>query len=226
MTAQMAVTQPTHPETISPPSASSPFVVPGQRFPTSSQTLSGTPGGYAQLADFMSSDRVFLIFRSFDRLSSRNILCMQAELCKLEARLEELDRREAEGGNAENLGTWIDDNNEERRHLLLEVREKMGKYREQSYSVLARSEISNYQCDKDEAIKAHADLVDLGKPQKQYSRSLLHWLEGKQPLKESESHFLDNMNDVVSLLRVDERLGPLDTFLEKHFSSFFSSSVR
>jgi hypothetical protein len=83
----------------------------------------------------MNSDRVFLIFRRFDRLSVRNLLCLQAEICNIEQRIAELDQQDMNTGASEdllNLHSWLEDKNEERKRLLLSVREKLDVYRMQS----------------------------------------------------------------------------------------------
>jgi hypothetical protein len=47
--------------------------------------------GYGAVATCMSCDRDLALYRRFGVLSSRNLLYMQSELMKLEARLQELD---------------------------------------------------------------------------------------------------------------------------------------
>lgn len=80
----------------------------------------------------MSSDKVFLILRRFDRLAMRNLLCLQAELCELERRLEHLDSEDRSSQSPERiqkLRSWVNDDNEERKQILLSVREKLDVYR-------------------------------------------------------------------------------------------------
>ena len=48
--------------------------------------------GYAEFSAFIASDPELEIYRSFRRLSVRNLLYLQSEICCIEAQLEELDR--------------------------------------------------------------------------------------------------------------------------------------
>lgn len=55
--------------------------------------------GYPSLADFIASDHDHssVIYKRFDRLSSRNILYLQSELAELERRQDEFDREDLRG---------------------------------------------------------------------------------------------------------------------------------
>ncbi|KAF8533982.1 hypothetical protein BDD12DRAFT_897285 [Trichophaea hybrida] len=59
--------------------------------------------GYRGLSNFLDSNPEFLVFRRFGRLSVRNILYLQDELCELQ---EQLDRRDDLSGNG---GKYDDD---------------------------------------------------------------------------------------------------------------------
>ena len=50
--------------------------------------------GFPSLAAFMASDRdkTALIFKRFDRLAARNLLCLQSELAELESQLDQFDQ--------------------------------------------------------------------------------------------------------------------------------------
>jgi hypothetical protein len=89
--------------------------------------------GYASLMEFMSSDSVFLIFRRFDRLATRNLLYLQEELSVLEERLRCLDQQDGTQAGEDglrSLHSWHEDKNMERKRVVLEIRQKLELYRE------------------------------------------------------------------------------------------------
>ena len=55
--------------------------------------------GYCSLAIFIASDcdKSTSIYRRFDRLSARNLLCIESELVKLEAQQDKLDAEDLRG---------------------------------------------------------------------------------------------------------------------------------
>lgn len=56
--------------------------------------------GYPELASFIATDRdrTTLIFKRFDRLAARNLLHLQSELARLQAKLDRLDQPSQEMG--------------------------------------------------------------------------------------------------------------------------------
>jgi hypothetical protein len=83
--------------------------------------------------EFMSSDSVFLIFRRFDRLATRNLLYLQDELTELEERLRHFDQQDRTDGGEDglrNLHSWREDHNMARRQVIFEIRHKLELYRE------------------------------------------------------------------------------------------------
>lgn len=88
--------------------------------------------GLPDLCNFMSSDKVFAVFRRFDNLAIRNLLCLQSELSQLEDRLAQLDSEDQLSGSQDrikNLHSWPDDQNEERKQIIADVRVKLQIYR-------------------------------------------------------------------------------------------------
>jgi len=65
--------------------------------------------GFPSLAAFMASDwdRTAMIFKRFDRLAARNLLCLQSELAELEAQLDQFDREDQENlQTMQSLRNW------------------------------------------------------------------------------------------------------------------------
>jgi hypothetical protein len=88
--------------------------------------------GYADLAKFIASDKVFCIFRRFEWLAVRTLLYMQDEICELEDRLRVLDQADLQSGDPTDLYSLHsrrDDTNVERREVMRQVREKLYRYR-------------------------------------------------------------------------------------------------
>lgn len=88
--------------------------------------------GYPRLAAFLNADNDFAIFRCFGRLHARILLHKQAEITRLEERLDELDRSEL---NAFNLRSSREDTSRDRHQIIQESERKILEYRE---SLVAR----------------------------------------------------------------------------------------
>jgi hypothetical protein len=90
------------------------------------------PRGYPSLANFISSDRDFFVFRRFNNLAARNLLYLQDELIELEEKLNAIDLAELKGGGQRelwNLHSRREDNNLDRRKLMAEMGQKLRAYR-------------------------------------------------------------------------------------------------
>ena len=51
--------------------------------------------GYAQVANFISSDKELAVYRRFDRTAARLLLVLQSEIMHKQAQLDELDEQDA-----------------------------------------------------------------------------------------------------------------------------------
>ena len=94
-------------------------------------------GGYSSLSSFMSSDKVFNIFRRFENLSTHNLLFLQDELCELEGRLSDIDKADLESGTHDKLVSLHSrrhDANDARKAIMSQLRVKIGEYRESTVS--------------------------------------------------------------------------------------------
>ncbi len=58
-----------------------------------------------------------------------------------------------------------------------------------------------------------------------YVDSVSNWIDGKKPVVEEESHFLDNRNDLASLGLKVEDYHLLEKWAERHFSHVFATRV-
>jgi hypothetical protein len=97
--------------------------------------------GYPTIADFVARDkeRSTSIYRSYHRLTSRNLLYLEAELFELEKRQDELDEEDLRGDLTAKqyardwsvLSTSNDPRCVERRKLLATSRAKIKEYRKQ-----------------------------------------------------------------------------------------------
>lgn len=99
--------------------------------------------GYPSLAAFIAKDpdHSTAIYRRFDRLSARNLLYLQAELCTLEKKQDEFDRQDLISDDldakdkARNWDTLVaraesgrDDEAKERVKVARDIREKIREY--------------------------------------------------------------------------------------------------
>jgi hypothetical protein len=88
--------------------------------------------GYSGLAKFIASDKVFCIFRRFDKVSVRILLNLQDEISELEEQLETLDQTDEQSRSATalfSLHTRRQDGNEARKLLLQSLSDKVYAYR-------------------------------------------------------------------------------------------------
>jgi hypothetical protein len=89
-------------------------------------------GGYSALASFMSSDRIFNIFRRFDSLAIRNILYLQDELSEIEERIASLDEADSTDGSHSalvSLSSRRHDANDNRKTVMAELKVKIIDFR-------------------------------------------------------------------------------------------------
>lgn len=185
--------------------------------------------GYADLAKFIASDKVFCIFRRFESLSARNLLYMQDEICELEERLRVVDEADLRSGDPAawySLHSRRDDKNVERGEIMRQVREKLCRYRKYVHQAFSSPEVRALLTGMAEkSLYMHSQCVKMEKARDMYVESVRNWVDGKKPVVEEESHFLDDQNDLASLgLRGDE-YHFFEKWVEKHFSHVFESNV-
>ena len=97
------------------------------------QQISQKVAGYAELARFIASDKVFCIFRRFDRMSIRCLLYLQDEISELEAKIDALDNADLRSGDdlaLYSLHSRRHEQNEQRKALMKELSEKLYVYPE------------------------------------------------------------------------------------------------
>ena len=93
--------------------------------------------GFPSLANFIASDKdgTSTIFKRFNRLAARNLLILQSELAELQAKLDEYDCEDREGGAEalQSLRNWEDykkrnDKESDRIKLLEKIRTTLKEY--------------------------------------------------------------------------------------------------
>ncbi|KAM7183837.1 hypothetical protein V8F33_013333 [Rhypophila sp. PSN 637] len=150
------------------------------------------PRGYPRLAALQGSDHAFLMFRRFTTLHSRILLLSQEELCRLESRLTEIDDAER---TQLYISSHVHDENEARREVLREIREKLRAY--------------------DDDVHRFFRLCCYMAPSYDNIRSFSRWMDSEKPLIEPETEFLKNEDDFMAPDRdVDE------SFLEEAVEKF------
>ncbi|PMD36443.1 hypothetical protein L207DRAFT_636434 [Hyaloscypha variabilis F] len=125
--------------------------------------------GYPSLADFIAKDkeRSTSIYRSYHRLTSRNLLYLEAELFDLEKRQDELDEQDLKGDltskqyaiDWSRLSTSDDERCVERRELL----------------TMCRAKIKEYQ----DALIAQETILKMMKPHRRTVEAFQSWMEGE-----------------------------------------------
>ncbi|KAF3940494.1 hypothetical protein ABW19_dt0206471 [Dactylella cylindrospora] len=146
-------------------------------------TLKEIPLGYSYVAAFIDADEDFAVFRRFGTLKARVLLAQQAELEERELKLARIDKAEevlaAQEEKVADNSTWINDNNTERRALIADIAEKLRRY------------------EKDMLL--YGQMLNLAKPQDWQRRNFKNMLYNEAPLYKTESQFLDDKEDLITL---------------------------
>ena len=93
--------------------------------------ISLTTQGYHRVAAYMSTHGQLAIFRRFSKLNHLNLLYLQAEITRLEHRLEEVAEHNT---NVESAKDWYElchseQNKDQEQYILtLEIQEKLNQY--------------------------------------------------------------------------------------------------
>ncbi len=83
-----------------------------------------------------------MIFKRFNRLAARNLLCLQSELAELESKLDEFDRDDQRSqATMQSLRNWKDykgreDQEPQRMELIARIRTTMREYSTHSWAWL------------------------------------------------------------------------------------------
>lgn len=177
--------------------------------------------GYPSLAHFIASDhdKSTAIYRRFDRLSARNLLYLQSELVRLEARQAQYDIEDLGNGTEEKASVrdWdifrdkaeeADNVREkERMALVLEIRAKMKEYRE---AILLESALISFKSPSPRILEAFRNVF--------HNRS-----DAEEPyptLGGQNARILDDANDLMALRSPPEE-DRLTSFLRNHLPFLF-----
>ncbi|KAI0437240.1 hypothetical protein F4803DRAFT_539522 [Xylaria telfairii] len=172
------------------------------------------PEGYAAVAGWIAldPDNETFVFRKFDRLAARNLLCIQSELLSIEKELAIFDGQDAQAAQddlraKDTARTWEtlvsrskdgDDGSRRRIELLERLRSKIKEYHE--------------------ALLLQSQIAQLHRPNKRVLDTLRHWFKKPEPMLGGEAKkFLDDKNDLVALKPAAE-LDYLSQFLRCHWA--------
>ncbi|KAJ8123427.1 hypothetical protein ONZ43_g621 [Nemania bipapillata] len=175
--------------------------------------------GYAAVAGWIAldPDNETFIFRKFDKLAARNLLCIQSELLAIEKELAVFDSQDAEAAQedlrAKDMArTWETlvarsraghDGSKQRIELLERLRSKIKEYLLTSI---------------DEALLLQSQVAQLHRPNKRVLETLRHWFKKPEPMLGGEAKkYLDDENDLVAL-KTSIELDYLSQFLRRHWT--------
>ncbi|RYO76496.1 hypothetical protein DL766_001709 [Monosporascus sp. MC13-8B] len=184
------------------------------------QPINGFPRVAYKIA--RDADKTGTIYRRFDRLASRNLLLLEAEIAELEPRQEEYDfedrDRPSHSRVQESRSDWKtfeelandakQPNEVERMELTITIREKLREYHE--------------------ALAAHQFLLNLERPVDTTVKGMRDWFEARntrfgrpQLWGRSEDRFRD-VDDLVAL-RVPANQDRLSLFILNNLGAFFKT---
>jgi hypothetical protein len=214
-----------------------------QRNMQESQLPKITVNGYPTLADFISRDRDHSasIYRCYHRLTSRNLLYLEAELFELERKQDELDAADLNGDLSathyvrhwEALSSSDDPRCIERRKLIEEVRTKIKEYRESKESqTLNTPEIQSplskglLTTKAEDALISQQTILKMIKPHSRTVEALNSWMSGDADgrgapvLAGLSASRLDDPHDLIALHPPVEK-DWLTRLVRRHFRILF-----
>ncbi|KAJ2987250.1 hypothetical protein NUW58_g4612 [Xylaria curta] len=170
--------------------------------------------GYAAVAGWIAldPDNETFVFRKFDRLAARNLLCIQSELLSIEKKLAAFDAQDAQAAQddlqaKDTARTWEtlvsrsragDDGSRRRVEILEKLRSKIKEYHE--------------------ALLLQSQVAQLHRPNKRVLDTLRHWFKKPEPMLGGEAKkYLDDENDLVALKTSIEH-DYLSQFLRRHWT--------
>ncbi|KAI0102158.1 hypothetical protein GGR51DRAFT_562829 [Nemania sp. FL0031] len=186
----------------------------GRQTNQGSQPASLPLEGYAAVAGWIAldPDNETFVFRKFDRLAARNLLCIQSELLSIEKELAVFDSQDARAAQddlraKDTARTWETlvsrsraghDESKRRMELLENLRAKLKEYHE--------------------ALLLQSQIAQLRRPNKRVLETLRHWFKRPEPMLGGEAKkYLDDENDLVAL-KTSEELDYLSQFLRRHWT--------
>jgi len=160
--------------------------------------LEDLPNGYPRASAYLNSDVGTTLFRRFGTLHSRALLYKQHELTELEAKLEKMDRDDAETvetswRNSRSINRRDGEDNEDKKALIEEIVTKLEEY--------------------DDLLLRDAGLRKLTRPSKRSHRNFMDWVWTENPFGRVDQQFIFHQNDFVVLDEYDESW--LDVFMHR-----------
>ncbi|KAI1112021.1 hypothetical protein F5Y14DRAFT_442888 [Nemania sp. NC0429] len=170
--------------------------------------------GYAAVAGWIARDpdSETFVFRKFDGLAARNLLCIQSELLSIEKELALVDRQDARSAQddlraKDTARSW---------ETLVS---RSGAGHEESRRRMAlldslRSKIKEYH----EALLLQSQIAQLRRPNGRVLAALRRWFKQPEPmLGGAAKRYLDDENDLVALKPAAE-IDYLSQFLRRHWT--------
>lgn len=198
----------------------------------------GVTLGYGTFADFIASDPELSIYRSFLKLSSRNLLYQQSEILSLEHKFSELDADDEKTQNLdeilsakcwESMQTRASEGSareKQRMELLEELRIKTKEYRKQT----PRPEYGAWPTDfltsgltQDESLLRQSLILKLSQPKNRVFRAFRGWFEAEQPFVGYGRDMFSLMGDSVTL-QSPTNTDPLTNTFENLYGRFLPVS--
>ncbi|KAI1150520.1 hypothetical protein F4825DRAFT_397815 [Nemania diffusa] len=186
----------------------------GRQINPCDQHVSPPLEGYAAVAGWIAldPDSETFVFRKFDKLAARNLLCLQSELLSIEKELALFDSQDAEAARddlraKDTARTW--------ETLVSRSRAgHEGSKRRMELLELLRSKIKEYH----EALLLQSQVAQLHRPNQRVLDTLRHWFQKPEPMLGGEAKkYLDDENDLVAL-KTSVELDYLSQFLRRHWT--------
>ncbi|KAK3115260.1 hypothetical protein LTR53_005580 [Teratosphaeriaceae sp. CCFEE 6253] len=154
--------------------------------------------GYTLIANFQSSDRDFLLYRGFLHLRSRVLSALQADIARLEAELDRMDRWDLMSGLERRMKCLQDKSRDD-------LQSRMEKMPEDYLDRFTRTrpdllrELNVKLVEYDGLLLKTRAVHTLQKPAQRDYQSVRNWFESKKPLIQEEMEYIRRKEDLVTL---------------------------
>ncbi|KAF2472523.1 uncharacterized protein BDR25DRAFT_366519 [Lindgomyces ingoldianus] len=178
--------------------------------------------GFPSLSALLASDPDLQVYRRFNRLASRNLLYLQAEILDLETRLNDFDAEDLEIANAEeDGGGWMEVKLNARCWEIFREKAEQGEEKERERMRLIR-EIRERMAEYQDALIRQSTLLNLENPNPRVRGAVTGWFDLNKPLV---GHSKDMFNgkakyDTVAL-RTPADQDRLTMFLQNYLGYLF-----
>ncbi|ORX94882.1 hypothetical protein BCR34DRAFT_608126 [Clohesyomyces aquaticus] len=178
--------------------------------------------GFPALSALLASDPDLQVYRRFNRLASRNLLYLQADILDLETRLKEYDTEDLEVSNSKDEGgEWMEVKLNARCWEVFREKAERGEEKEQQRMRLIR-DIRERMAEYQDALIRQSAILNLEKPNPRVRDAVTGWFDLNKPLVgHSKNMFNGKAKADIVALRTSPDQDRLTMFLQNNLGYLF-----